>query len=197
MSESPKIAAVYARVSTLDQEPETQLRELRAYVERRGWRLEDPHVYVDKGVSGAKDRRPALDRLMAAAKQRKVDVVVVWALDRLGRSLRHLVTTLDELSALGVDLACYTQPIDTTTPAGRLTFGVLGAVAEFERSMVRERVRAGLARARAAGTRVGRPPARVDREQVLSLRAAGRSLRQIADVVGASKNVVAKILAAS
>jgi DNA invertase Pin-like site-specific DNA recombinase len=197
MSESPKIAAVYARVSTLDQEPETQLRELRAFVERRGWQLEEAHVYVDKGVSGAKDRRPALDRLMAAAKQRKVDVVVVWALDRLGRSLRHLVTTLDELGALGVDLACYTQPIDTTTPAGRLTFGVLGAVAEFERSMVRERVRAGLARARAAGTRVGRPPARVDREQVLSLRAAGKSLRQIADVVGASKNVVAKILAAS
>lgn len=186
-------AAIYARVSTLDQDPDVQVRELRQYVERRGWTL--AAEYVDHGVSGSKDKRPALDKLMAAARKRQVDVIVVWALDRLGRSLKHLVVTIEELGALGVDFACFTQPIDTTTPAGRLTFAVLGAVAEFEREMIRSRVRAGLAKAKALGKHVGRPKASVDPEQVRVLRDSGLSLRQIADRVGGSKSVVARLLA--
>lgn len=190
-----KRVAIYARVSTGDQDVEVQTRELREYVGRRGWTIAGE--YLDAGVSGAKDRRPALDRLLRDVRQRRVDVVCCWALDRLGRSLRHLVMLLDEFGALGVDLICFTQPIDTTTASGRLTFGVLACVAEFERSMIRERVRAGVAKARASGKRLGRPPARVDEGRVLALRQAGLSLREIAAQVGAGKGVVARIVGAS
>lgn len=194
-SSTTKRAAIYARVSTSHngQDPEVQLRELRTYVEKRGWRLAGE--YVDHGVSGSKQSRPALDALLKTARQRKVDVIAAWSLDRMGRSLRHLVLLVDELRALGVDLAIYSQPIDTTSPAGALTFAVLGAVAEFEREMIRTRVRAGIANARAQGTRLGRPPAAVDVDQVHALRAAGLSLRQIATRVGASKTAVGRLLA--
>ena len=138
-------SAIYARVSTLDQEPENQLAEVRRYVKTRGWTAVE---YVDRGVSGAKDKRPALDRLLADAKRRRFDVLVCWRLDRLGRNLRHLITLLDELQALGVAFVSLAEGIDATTPAGKLQMHILGAIAEFERERIRERVMAGLQRAR-------------------------------------------------
>src|SRR5713101_2447004 len=156
-------AAIYARVSTVDQEPENQLQELRRYVEARGW----PAVeHVDHGVSGAAERRPALDRLVADARRRRFDVLVCWRLDRLGRTLKHLVTLLEELQALGVAFVSLGEGIDCTTPAGRLQLHVLAALAEFERSRIAERVRAGLARVRASGRRLGRPRATLAAEDV-------------------------------
>jgi DNA invertase Pin-like site-specific DNA recombinase len=141
-------------VSTLDQHVENQLQELRLYVERRGWTAIE---YVDRGVSGAKDRRPALDELLKAARRRRFDVLVCWRLDRLGRNLRHLILLLDELQALGIAFVTLGEGIDTSTPAGRLQLHILSAIAEFERSRIQERVMAGLARARAQGKRLGRP----------------------------------------
>ena len=158
-------AAVYARVSTLDQEPENQLAELRQYVRARSW--PEAVEYVDKGVSGSKDRRPALDRLVRDATRRGFDVLVVWRLDRLGRNLRHLVTLLDELHAIGVSFVSLGEGIDCTTPAGRLQLHVLAALAEFEKARIAERVAAGLARARRNGTRLGRPEKHVS-ERVLA-----------------------------
>ena len=151
-------AAIYARVSTFDQEPENQLVELRRYAEARGWTSVE---FVDRGVSGAKDRRPALDTLIRDAKRRRFDVLVCWRLDRLGRNLRHLILLLDELQALGVAFVSLAEGIDATTPAGRLQLHVLGAIAEFERARVAERVKAGLARAKRQGQRLGRPVRRV------------------------------------
>src|SRR5439155_20884413 len=151
----PLRAAIYARVSTVDQEPENQLQELRRYISARGWTAVE---YVDRGVSGAKDRRPALDQLVADARRRKVDVVVCWRLDRLGRSLKHLITLLEELQTLGVAFISLAEGIDATTPAGKLQMHILGAIAEFEKGRIVERVRAGLTRARAQGKRLGRQP---------------------------------------
>src|SRR5678809_1155761 len=139
-------AAVYARVSTQDQEPENQLQELRRYMQAREWTAVE---YVDRGISGAKDRRPALDTLVGDARRRRFDVLVCWRLDRLGRNLRHLILLLDELQAVGVAFVSLAEGIDATTPAGRLQLHVLGAIAEFERERIRERVLAGLQRARA------------------------------------------------
>src|SRR5437899_4312108 len=147
-------AAIYARVSTVDQEPENQLQELRRYVGARGWTASE---YVDRGVSGAKDRRPALDQLLTDARRRRFDVLACWRLDRLGRNLKHLITLLEELQALGVAFVSLAEGIDATTPAGKLQMHILGAIAEFERERIRERVMAGLARVRAAGRRLGRP----------------------------------------
>jgi len=156
-------AALYARVSTFDQEPENQLQELRRYVEARGWTATE---FVDRGVSGAKDRRPALDTLLRDAKRRRFDVVVCWRLDRLGRNLRHLVTVIEDLNALGAPFISLGEGIDCTTPAGRLQLHVLAALAEFERARIQERVRAGLARARAQGVKLGRPRRRIDAERL-------------------------------
>ncbi len=177
-SPEPLRAAIYARVSTLDQEPENQLAELRRYVQARGW---SAHEYTDKGVSGAKDRRPALDTLVADARRRKLDVLVCWRLDRLGRNLRHLVTLLDELHSLGVAFVSLGEGIDCTTPAGRLQLHILAALAEFERCRIAERVRAGLARARASGRRLGPTPHRITAEDLartnhLSVRGAAAAL---------------------
>ena len=178
MSPSTRRAALYARVSTLDQEPENQLAEHRRYVAARDWVAIE---YVDQGVSGAKDRRPALDRLVADARRRQGDTVVVWRLDRLGRSLKHLVTLLDEFHAVGVGFVSLGEGIDLHTPAGRLQLHILAALAEFERARIAERVAAGLARARQNGTRLGRPE-KVVPESVLgsvrglSVREAGRRL---------------------
>ena len=124
-------AAIYARVSTFDQEPENQLTEIRRYVTARGWTSAE---YVDRGVSGAKDRRPALDELLKDARRRRFDVVVVWRLDRLGRNLRHLIVLLEELQALGIAFVSLNEGIDATTPAGKLQMHILGAIAEFERA---------------------------------------------------------------
>src|SRR5216683_1909251 len=156
-------AALYVRVSTLDQNTENQAIELRRYIESRGWTAVE---YRDHGVSGAKDRRPALDQLVADAKRRKFDVLVCWRLDRLGRNLRHLILLLDDLHALGIGFVTLGEGIDTTSPTGRLVLHVLGAISEFERERIRERVLAGLLRARAQGVKLGRPRASVPIEQL-------------------------------
>src|SRR5258705_5356462 len=147
-------AALYARVSTVEQEPENQLRPLRAFAAARGWQALE---FVDRGVSGAKDRRPALDAMLAAARARKLDLVAVVKLDRIARSIHNLLTIAKELEALGVDLVVLDQAIDTTTPSGRLLLHMIAAISEFERDLIRERVIAGLARVRAQGRRLGRP----------------------------------------
>jgi DNA invertase Pin-like site-specific DNA recombinase len=186
MTDQPsRRAAIYARVSTFDQEPENQLQELRRYVEARGWTARE---YTDKGVSGAKDRRPALDQLVGDAKRRRFDVLVCWRLDRLGRNLKHLVSLLDDLQALGVAFVSLAEGIDATTPAGRLQMHLLAAISEFERGRIVERVRAGLARARAQGKRLGRVPYAIPDEQFEHV--AGLSLRGAARALGVSYSVV-------
>ena len=152
--------AIYARVSTFDQEPENQLQELRRYIAARGWAAGTDNV--DKGVSGSKDHRPALDQLVRDAKRRRFDVVICWRLDRLGRNLKHLVTLIEELKAMGIAFVSLGEGIDCTTPAGTLQLHILAALAEFERARIQERVRAGLARARAQGVRLGRPRRSID-----------------------------------
>jgi DNA invertase Pin-like site-specific DNA recombinase len=149
---------VYARVSTHEQTCGNQLLELRRYVEARGWTATE---YVDTGVSGAKDRRPALDQLTTAVRRHQVDAVVCWRLDRLGRNLRHLVLLLDEWQSRGIAFVTLGEGIDTSTAAGRLVAGVLGSIAEFERARLQERIRAGLSRANAEGTRLGRRRSRL------------------------------------
>jgi DNA invertase Pin-like site-specific DNA recombinase len=174
-------AAIYARVSTFDQEPENQLQELRRYVQARGWAATE---YVDKGVSGSKDSRPALDTLVRDARRRRFDTLVVWRLDRLGRNLKHLVGLLDDLQALGVAFVSLAEGIDATTPAGRLQMHILGAIAEFERARIAERVRAGLQRAKAQGRRLGRPKHLVPEALLAPMR--GLSVRQAAAKLGVS-----------
>jgi len=161
-------AAVYARVSTLDQEPENQLQELRRYCEARGWTAEE---YVDHGVSGVKEHRPALDTLVHDAKRRRFDVVVTWSLDRMGRSLKHLVVLLDDLQALNVGFISVREGLDWTTPSGRLQASLLAVFAEFERARIQERVMAGLSRARAQGKRLGRPMPAGDFPRIPGVRA--------------------------
>ena len=178
-------AAVYARVSTVDQEPENQLQEIRRYVQARGWTAVE---YVDRGVSGAKDRRPALDELITDARRRRFDVLVCWRLDRLGRNLKHLITLLDELQALGVAFVSLAEGIDATTPAGKLQMHILGAIAEFERERIRERVMAGLQRARAQGRALGRPKSRLPVERLQ--RVAGLSVDVSAERLGVSRSTI-------
>ena len=178
-------AALYCRVSTSDQHHENQLDELTRYAQARGWTAGE---YVDHGVSGAKDRRPALDRMLADAKRRMIDVVVCWRLDRLGRNLRHLITLIDELQSLGVPFVSLAEGLDCTTPAGKLQLHVLAAIAEFERERIRERVTAGLRRAKRQGKRLGRPKARVPRERVLAV--AGRPMSEAVAVLGVSRSTV-------
>lgn len=178
-------AAIYARVSTADQTCENQLLELRRYCEARGWTAVE---YVDSGVSGTKDRRPALDRLVTDAKRRKFDALVCWRLDRLGRNLRHLVTLLEELQSMGVTFVSMGEGIDCTTPAGKLQLHILAALAEFERERIRERVMAGLQRARAQGTRLGRPTAVVPVERVQGV--SGLALGDAAVSLGVSRSTL-------
>lgn len=173
-----KTAALYARVSTTDQTTKNQLRELRTYAKARGWTALE---YADT-ISGSTDSRPALDALLADARRRRIDVVVVWRLDRLGRNLRHLLTVVEEFTALGIAFVSLGEGIDCTTPAGKLQLHVLGALAEFERDRIRERIRAGIARARAEGTRIGRrrqpiPERDLERVAGLSVRAAAKVLQ--------------------
>jgi DNA invertase Pin-like site-specific DNA recombinase len=175
-------SAVYARVSTIDQQPENQLHELRRYCEARGWSVVE---YVDRGVSGSKDRRPALDQLVADAKRRKFDVLVCWRLDRLGRNLRHLITLLEELQSLGVAFVSLAEGIDATTPAGRLQMHLLGAIAEFERDRIRERVKAGMVRAKAQGKKFGRPRVIVGEDRLAPVR--GLPIREAAARLGVSR----------
>ena len=177
--------AIYARVSTSEQTCDNQLIELRRYVEARGWTATE---FVDSGVSGTKDRRPALDALMKDAKRRRFDVLVVWRLDRLGRNLKHLVTLLEDVQAVGIAFVSLGEGIDCTTAAGRLQLHVLAALAEFERARIAERVRAGLARVRASGKRLGRPAANVATTDLQ--RTAHLSVRDAAGAIGVSRSVV-------
>jgi DNA invertase Pin-like site-specific DNA recombinase len=180
-SEVRKVAALYARVSTLDQNCEVQLLDLRRYA---GQRFATYGEYIDVGVSGAQRHRPQLDALIKGAHKRLFDVVLVWKFDRFARSLKHLIESLDEFSSLGIDFVSYTEGVDTTTPSGQLLFHIVGAVAQFERDLIAERVRAGLAHARAMGKHIGRPRAVVDTVAVASLRSSGKSLRSIASTLG-------------
>ena len=176
---TPTRAAIYARVSTRNgQNPEMQLEELRAYCRRRG--CEIAGEYTDNGISGAKEQRPALNRLLADCRRRTVDAIVVYRYDRFARSLRQLVNALEEFRALGVDFISLHEGVDTSTPNGRLVFGIFASIAEFERELIRERVRSGIAAARARGKRLGRPKATVDASRVAVLRAQGHSWRSIA-----------------
>jgi len=190
----PKVA-IYARVSTTngDQNPETQLLPLREYCQQRGWTVVEE--YVDR-ITGAKESRPALSRLMDDAKRRKFDILLIWKLDRFGRSLRHLLNSLAEFDALGISFVSLTNAIDTTTPAGKLMFSIIGAVAEFERDLIRERVKVGMARAKRQGTRsgkaIGRPSASINMEEVRKRREASESLRSIAKDLGVSAALLVK-----
>ena len=171
--------ALYARVSTLNgQNPETQLVELREYASRRGW--QSAGEYVDAGVSGSKDSRPSLNRLMAHAHQRRFDAILVWKLDRFGRSLRHLVTAIAELEALGVTFVSLKDNWDLGTPSGRLMFQIVGAMAEFERELIRERIKAGMRRRRLEGMALGRAPIQVDHARLAADRLSGMSLTTVA-----------------
>src|SRR5712691_4733996 len=190
---SPRRVALSARVSTIDQAPENQLEPLETVAQARGWAATR---FIDHGVSGAREKRPALDALLAAVRARRIDVVACVKLDRLARSVHHLVAMVREFEALGVDLVVLDQQIDTTTPAGRLLFHVLAAIAEFERDLIRDRVLAGLKRARAQGVRVGRPRIPVDMSRVLALKAQRKSLRSIAHSLGVSPMAISRALAA-
>src|SRR6266481_39857 len=171
--------ALYARVSTLNghQNPEMQLSELREYATRRGLSIHEE--YVDQGVSGSKESRPALNRLMTDAQKCKFDAVLVWKIDRFGRSLKHLVNSLADLSAYGITFISLRDNLDLSTPSGRLMFQIIGAMAEFERALIQERVKAGLRNAKAKGKRIGRPRQEVDCSKVLELRAQGLSWRDV------------------
>ena len=183
-------AAIYARVSTLNagQDPTMQTRELEEYCRRRGWQVFD--CYIDNGVSGKKDSRPQLNRLMQHAHERQFEVVVVWRFDRFARSVSHLLRALETFNALGVQFVSLNEQVDTGTPTGKMVFTVLGAVAELERSLIVERVRAGLRHARAKGKKLGRPKKHVDVAQIASLRACGDSWRTISRKMGISVGTV-------
>jgi DNA invertase Pin-like site-specific DNA recombinase len=177
----PRRVAIYARVSTTEQHLEPQLYALRTYCEARGLTIAEE--FIDHGISGAKDRRPALDRLLVAARRRRFDVLACTKLDRLARSVHHLTSLGRELEALGIDLVVLDQSIDTTTPAGRLLFHVLGSIAEFERDLIRERTAAGMRAASRRGARIGRPEANVDRIVLLQGIRAGTSVSELASAL--------------
>src|SRR5437879_3257472 len=185
-----KRVALYARVSTLNhgQDPEVQLRELREFCLRR--RFEIAVEYVDKGISGSRERRPALDQLMTICRKRLVDAVVVYRYDRFARSLRQLVLALEEFRALGIDFISLHEGVDTSTPNGRLVFGIFASIAEFERELIRDRVRSGLAAARARGKRLGRPKQTVDSLRIADLRTQGASWSTIARALGLGEGTV-------
>lgn len=185
--------ALYARVSTVaGQNPEMQLVELREYAARRGWHVVEE--YVDHGVSGAKESRPALNRLMNDARQRKFEIIAVWRIDRYGRSLRHLVNSLGDLESVGVSFVSLRDSIDLKSASGRLMAQLLGAMAEFERSLIKERVAAGIRNARNKGKRLGRPPLVLDSNRIDRLRASGASLRAISIQLGISLGSVHRAL---
>ena len=187
-------AAIYARVSTANngQDPTVQTRELEEYCQRRGWKVAGQ--YIDVGISGAKEKRPELSRLMADAHRRKFDAVIVWKFDRFARSVSHLLRALETFKALGIEFVSLSEQMDTSTPTGKMLFTVLGAVAELERSLIAERVKAGLRNARAKGKKLGRPRLVADRSQIARLRTQGRSLREIAAKLGCSLGFVHKTL---
>jgi DNA invertase Pin-like site-specific DNA recombinase len=185
-------AAIYVRISTGDQNPALQRDELPAYCTRRGWQISE--TYEDH-ISGRKDKRPNLDRLMADARRRKFDVVICWRFDRFARSTSHLLRALEEFQSLGIDFVSLQEAIDTSTPAGKMVFTVLGAVAELERSIITERVRAGQRAAKRRGVRFGRPSTEVPVDRISRLRRAGLSWRAIATQTGLAKDTLRRAVA--
>jgi len=199
---TPKRVALYARVSTDKQSTENQLRELREAAARMGWQVVGE--FVDHGISGAKSRkdRPRLDSMLKGVARKEFDLVAAWSVDRLGRSLIDLVELLQELHSMGVDLYLHQQGINTTTPAGKALFGMMGVFAEFERGMIRERVKSGLARARKNGTKsglaIGRPTVSAEVEQrIRELRAEGLGMLKIAQQAGCGVSVVQRVVNAT
>lgn len=188
--------ALYARVSTADkgQNPELQLNPLREYCKARNWTV--VAEYTDKGYSGAKDRRPQLDKLMNDAKKRKIDCIVVWKLDRWGRSLKHLINSLSDLQALGVSFVSYQENIDLSTPAGKMMFHVVGAMAEFERSLIIERVKAGMQIARLRGQQIGRAktPADICKRVLDAYTTQNLSVRDLAKFTAVPKSTCFKLV---
>jgi len=190
-----KRVGIYARVSTKDQTTENQLLDLRKYCEARGWQI--AAECIDHGISGAIDDRPQLKAVMDLARKRKIDTLLVWRFDRFARSLAHLVNSLEELRRLGVDFVSYQESVDTSTPQGRMVFGVMASLAEFERALIQERIKAGVRRAQTQGKRLGRPKTSVDPARAHQLRQEGRSLRQIASVLSIGKGTVERLLGVS
>lgn len=190
-------AAIYARVSTTDQNCEMQLRELREYASRRGWDIAGE--YVDTGWSGSKKSRPQLDKLMSAAKRHEFDCILVWKLDRFGRSVSNLAEALEQLRLAGVRFVAVTQNIDTdeSNPMARFMLHILAAVAEFEREMIRERVKAGMNAAKHRGAAIGRKKAVFDRVKALEMREAGASVREIAGAFGIGAGTVHRLISAA
>jgi DNA invertase Pin-like site-specific DNA recombinase len=194
MSKAKRVA-IYARVSTDGQTTENQQRELQAAVERNGWTI--AAEYIDHGISGAKGRkdRPQFDALLRAVARKEVDLVAAWSVDRLGRSLQDLVGFLSDLQAKNVDLYLHQQALDTSTPSGKAMFGMLGVFAEFERSIIQERVKAGLARARGKGTKLGRPRAGIEIEdRIRGLAAQGTGKMKIAKLLGVGVSLTQRVL---
>jgi DNA invertase Pin-like site-specific DNA recombinase len=184
--------AIYARVSTTSQTVENQLRELREAAARLGWTV--AHEVIDEGVSGAKGRaaRPGFDRLFELVERKAVGAIMAWSVDRIGRSLQDLVALMRELQQHSVELYCHQQSINTATPAGRMTFSIFGALGEYERSLIIERIRSGIARAKMQGRKFGRPRLYDDevRARVIKLRASGLTVREIAQTVGVGSSSV-------
>ncbi len=186
-----KRAALYMRVSTVDQHPETQLHDLRGLAAQRGFEIISE--YTDK-ISGAKAKRPGLDQLLADARRKRFDVVMVWAFDRMARSVRHFLEVLDELNHLEIEFVSFRENIDTGGPLGRALVVIIGAIAELERNLIIERVRAGMRRARLEGRRIGREPLNVDRQALLRDRARGMSLTDLAKAYRISRTSVCRVL---
>ncbi len=187
--------AIYARVSTTEQSTDSQLLDLRRYVRERGWDIF--REFVDEGIYGTKDSRPALNELMNDAKKRRFDVVLVWRFDRFARSTKHLILALEEFKNLGIDFVSYQENIDTSSPLGSAIFTIISAVAQLERDIIAERVKAGLRRAKKNGKKLGRPRASVDTEKIHWLRSKGLSLRAIAKETGVSRTTVSDLLSSS
>ena len=183
---------IYARVSTKDQNRELQLRDLRAFCAARKFSV--VREYVDVGESGAKDSRPQLNELMAAARKRQVDAIVVWRFDRFARSTKHLLLALEEFRSLGIQFTSYSENIDTSSPLGQALFTIVSAVAQLERDLIRERVKAGLRNAKLKGKTLGRPTLTLDRDRIARLRASGSSIRDIAAQLEVSTATVHKAL---
>jgi DNA invertase Pin-like site-specific DNA recombinase len=195
MVKRPKRVALYARVSTDQQTVDNQLEELRQWAERGGHQI--TKEYMDNGISGAKsrDKRPALDQMLKDAVRKRFELVGVWSVDRLGRSLQGLLETLQELHEAGVDLYLHQQALDTSTPSGRALFQMMGVFAEFERAMIQERVKAGVARAKAHGVKFGRPTIGEEKEkQIRELYMQGKSYRAIATEVRCGISAVQRVL---
>jgi len=183
---------VYARVSTSDQSTESQLLDLRRYTQDRGWQIFKE--YVDEGISGTKDNRPALNELMNDAKKRRFDAVLVWRFDRFARSTRHLINALEEFKNLGIDFVSFQENIDTSSPLGAAIFTIISAVAQLERDIISERVKAGLRRARENGKKIGRPRCDLDLETIRELREKGMTLAQIGEKFDSSAPTIYRAL---